>query len=393
MIGSLRDALTVNRLLSQQKIDNNYSDNIDQFIEGVIKQLTNVGYKTERFGLFKCGEYYEGLKVSLKAKDDIGDYIETVLVESNGVAHRMYALNDKYAPYKFAVKNYKKGQGASKFKLVEDEYTIETKYLFKDPQVRAYETLMEAKVPYFLESSVFKKHLELRNLNFNVIEGALSTNKELEVLMYDSNCDIKLESLLSKDDIKSEVLMPIGDYSDIPVFIEAPLSKALRVEAAKFKAKAGIVISKLAKLPLKVINEFRKWDAKLRRAVSDYRKNKDEKTREKVLQDEIVPLLDSFWGWATSIMVAYGALAIPFVGPIAAVLGFVVTKLAFETKDKKVYQRSLKIFDNELEIVAKKLELAQMKNDENAIIALTKAKQALSDEREKHLQRTSSLFN
>ncbi len=113
----------------------------------------------------------------------------------------------------------------------------------------------------------------------------------------------------------------------------------------------------------------------LKDTLAEIRNEKDENIREDAINNKLFPKIDKYLNNSKSVLWGIGGGIL--LGPVFGVIAAIVASIMYESKRKKTYERALQVFKDEEAIIDKKIELATMKNDDKAIIALMRSKQKI----------------
>lgn len=139
----------------------------------------------------------------------------------------------------------------------------------------------------------------------------------------------------------------------------------------------GRGVEKVKRLPRVFYDEMKKIMATIRTFLVSYRRAKDDELKEKVINDEFVPILDNSLKWIIGGATTYGSIfvlgAAPLVGLLAGAMATVIKKI--DDKDKR--ERALVIIKNELAILEEKINDSRNSDDRQAKYAMMRTKMEL----------------
>lgn len=153
--------------------------------------------------------------------------------------------------------------------------------------------------------------------------------------------------------------------------------QAVRLKADALYDKGGDLIKKSFGSIGNAIKQIPTLLKRLTKIFSEYKKTQKIRAREKMLNDEIIPILKTVSAILTgSVTLAAGWYFInPFIGALAGIITFVV-----KYKLNKIEEDTIKRFIvDEMEIIDIKVEQARSKGDDQAVIKLTRLKKELAE--------------
>ena len=109
----------------------------------------------------------------------------------------------------------------------------------------------------------------------------------------------------------------------------------------------------------------------------EWRKAKDDALREKVINDEFIPILDNSMQWLVGAATGFGIYFLVTANPLIAILGGYGAKVIKGVHDAKTRERVLKMIKDELEIIDEKINDAKNSDDRKKKYALMRIKQSL----------------
>lgn len=136
----------------------------------------------------------------------------------------------------------------------------------------------------------------------------------------------------------------------------------------------GRGVEKTKRLPRVFYDEMKKIMATLRTFLVSYRRAKDDELKEKVINDEFVPILDNSLKWIIGGATTYGSIFVmgtaPLVGLLAGAMATVIKKI----DDKEKREKALKIIKDELVILEEKINDSRNSDDRQAKYAMMRTK-------------------
>ena len=115
----------------------------------------------------------------------------------------------------------------------------------------------------------------------------------------------------------------------------------------------------------------------MRRAIVEYRKAKDDDLREKLINDEFIPVIDNGMQWLVGGATAFGIYFLVIANPVIALLGGGVARELKKIHDANVRTRVMKMIKDELEVIDEKINDAKSSDDRKQKYALMRIKQSL----------------
>lgn len=169
-----------------------------------------------------------------------------------------------------------------------------------------------------------------------------------------------------------------GHYMD-DNFIEVIDERARQREYAEADTseKVGRAVEKAKRIPRQIIEKGKKIMSSLRRAIVEYRKAKDDDLREKLINDEFIPVIDNGMQWLIGGATTFGIYFLVVANPVIALLGGGVARELKKIHDAKVRTRVMRMIKDELEIIDEKINDAKSSDDRKQKYALMRIKQSL----------------
>lgn len=220
-----------------------------------------------------------------------------------------------------------------------------------------------------IEGNVYKDKFDIDTLN---------STKGRYLLMYDNRT--YTDKLMEGQPITIQVLSDTQiDYSGLYMdedFVEPGDARAVYAEANTANA-VGRTIEKAKSIPKNIIEKADKLISKIREVAVEFRRADDDKLRERIINDEFVPILDNSLKYIIGGVTAYGLYFFGIANPLMAVLGGLGAKQLKQIRDKERREKALKMIKDELEILDEKINDAKSRDDRKEKYALMRIKQNL----------------
>ena len=142
-------------------------------------------------------------------------------------------------------------------------------------------------------------------------------------------------------------------------------------------SKVGRALERGKQIPKNIIEQGRKLAGKIREFFVEFRKADDDALREKIINDEFVPILDNSMQYLIGGATAFGIYFLVVANPLIAVLGGLGAKTLKKMRDKERREKALKMIKDELEVIDEKIADAKNSDDRAQKYALMRIKQNL----------------
>lgn len=159
-------------------------------------------------------------------------------------------------------------------------------------------------------------------------------------------------------------------------FIEACDERMAYAEANTAR-KVGRVVEKAKQIPRQVIDKGKEIASKIREVLVEFRRADDDALRERIINDEFVPILDNSMKWLIGGATSFGLYFLVAANPIIALLGGFGAKKLKEIRDTERREKALKMIKDELEVIDAKIADAKNNDDRQQKYALMRIKQNL----------------
>lgn len=174
-------------------------------------------------------------------------------------------------------------------------------------------------------------------------------------------------------EVYQEMYSVLGPYiinPEVDLFSEG-IDLSIGISKLKRKAKRvpKDIIEKLIKFRRKAQSLLEEYSNVITKEWADYRKEKRDKMREKVINDEVIPFLDEVVEWfGTAVITGAGYVVAGLIlGPVATLIATVAigiaTKTVLKERKRKRRKAAIKILEHEIEMVEEKIQDARNRND------------------------------
>lgn len=156
-----------------------------------------------------------------------------------------------------------------------------------------------------------------------------------------------------------------------------PYDQVMAYAEANTAKKAGRVIEKAKRIPSRIIDKGKELASKIRTVLVEFRRADDDTLRERIINDEFVPILDNSMQWLIGGATSFGLYFLVAANPLIALLGGLGAKQLKNIRDRERREKALKMIKDELEIIDEKIADAKNKDDRQQKYALMRIKQNL----------------
>ena len=207
--------------------------------------------------------------------------------------------------------------------------------------------------------------------NDNIIIGKIaeSNNTDLRMVLYKSDkkdiythtFEITEHTAISESGCRAYPVNSV--YNDPELVHKVNIYEATKM-ARKINRKAKKGISKLADAPVKFMREMQDLDKKLRRGITNMRRAREQRYKEQILNDEVLPVADEMFRLFISGLTTVGLGMI--AGPAGALMGAAVSFLInaiLKANFKNRREICIKILDDQIAQAESEIEDARSEND------------------------------
>lgn len=196
-----------------------------------------------------------------------------------------------------------------------------------------------------------------------------------DIIAYDNRTYLdKIDGPITVELLADSEISFNGFYMDEDV--EEPNDKFVYSEASSATA-VGRTINKVKRLPYTIKEELSSIVSKIRNYLVEHKRLKDDKLREKLINDEFVPILDGSLKWLLSGATTYGMIFVVGVGPIFGILGGAIVYIIKSIKDNDDKKRVTRTIQDELDIIDEKINDSRNSDDRQKKYAMMRMKKSL----------------
>jgi len=196
-----------------------------------------------------------------------------------------------------------------------------------------------------------------------------------DILLYDNRT--YLDKIAGEIDISvlsdSEISFN-GFYMDEDLEEKRDTMMLAEFTSATSLGRAG---NKVKRLPFATLEEMKKKMSTIRNFLVQYKKAEDDALREKLINDEFVPILDNSMKWLISGTVTFGGIFVLGAGPLLSLLAGVIALVVKNEKDKENRNRVTRMIQDELSLVDEKINDARNSDDRAQKYNLMRIKKSL----------------
>ncbi|MGL5312441.1 MAG: hypothetical protein ACRC92_04235 [Peptostreptococcaceae bacterium] len=164
-------------------------------------------------------------------------------------------------------------------------------------------------------------------------------------------------------------------FSEVECTYHTDSHMFLELEMDIVASKAG---RKLSSIPKGAYEGFKRFSSKARGIVKGYRRYRDDRLREKLINDEIIPFFDEIFEWLFTGVLTYGSTFVTFINPVMSLVIFLVTKTIMNVRTKARKEIALSVLKQEIAICEEKINDARIANNNQAKYALMRIRDELS---------------
>lgn len=218
-----------------------------------------------------------------------------------------------------------------------------------------------------LKDSFVKSEIDFEKINDSRFKLVLQDARTYTDKLMDSDTFPITISLLNQDQV-------VHSGIDFDTVVVEKRDLVIPYNEADTSTAIGRGIEKTKRLPRVFYDEMKKIMATIRTFMVSYRRAKDDELKEKVINDEFVPILDNSLKWIIGGATAYGSIfvlgAAPLVGLLAGAMATVIKKM----DDKEKREKALKVIKDELVILEEKINDSRNSDDRQAKYAMMRTK-------------------
>ena len=120
---------------------------------------------------------------------------------------------------------------------------------------------------------------------------------------------------------------------------------------------------KVLAVPEEFAKRVKESNTRLRTFVANWRRAHDDNLREKLYNDEYIPLIDDIFEILISGAVGYGAVAIGLVNPLVGVVLTIATFIFANWRQREDRKRIIELLDDKINLLGEEIEDARIEND------------------------------
>lgn len=198
------------------------------------------------------------------------------------------------------------------------------------------------------------------------------------LLLYDNR--EYLDCIMDTEPIYVRVLADTEiDYNGLYMNSEdiEPCDEYMKYNELSTASKVGRALERGKQIPKQVIEQGRKLASKVREVLVEFRRADDDTLRERIINDEFVPLLDNSMQYLIGGATSFGLYFLVAANPLIALLGGLGAKTLKKMRDKSRREKALKMIKDEIEVIDEKIADAKNADDRAQKYALMRIKQNL----------------
>ncbi|MFW6001976.1 MAG: hypothetical protein ACOCQD_01405 [archaeon] len=230
-----------------------------------------------------------------------------------------------------------------------------------------------------------------KHFDIEVKEGELvgeaymfSPDEESDELVTIEYAESYIENIMvGLEEVFGESYIVEKDITDNEIIHDLIQNEVIYGEGAlgDFKHQLRKIKRTTTKLPKKVFTQLKKFKTKAEHLISNYRRNKRDNLKEKLINDEVIPFLDELLEWFVSLATGYGVFAVVTINPILAIIVGILTStvLKYKMHDRTVKRKELamKILKDEIDMLEENIQDARSENDRKARDTMKRMKKNL----------------
>ncbi|MGL6131597.1 MAG: hypothetical protein ACRCZ9_08305 [Fusobacteriaceae bacterium] len=255
------------------------------------------------------------------------------------------------------------------YKMVQEKNILKYLGLEKNPHFRKFQPIIidDDKI-LAVENGIFKKLdiSEFVSIDIKIVLVEKDECEAFSIHALDDRDTPHYGSMYSEVKLESgESLFVSGDNHEF-LYVEGMLDN-VDIKAKK----AG---RSMSRLPTKALDKVSSFVSKFRELYRRYKQNRDDKFREQLINDEIIPFFDEVFTWLATAAVIYGSHILLALNPIMTILAGAITKIFLSRRTRKRKEIALMFLKKEIEIIDEKVNDARNANNNQAKYALMRIK-------------------
>lgn len=191
---------------------------------------------------------------------------------------------------------------------------------------------------------------------FHVFEEELLGNADIiegYFLVDTSAYSRQIDTIISESNVAREIKKRTTDEAN-PTKIGRELEKAVDSDVGARRAAA---------VPATFSKRVTELNRKLRGFIANWRRSHDDNLREKIYNDEYIPLVDDVFELLISGAVGYGSVAIGLVNPLVGIILGISTFIFANWRQKEDRKRVLELLDDKIQLLGEEIEDAKLDSD------------------------------
>lgn len=128
------------------------------------------------------------------------------------------------------------------------------------------------------------------------------------------------------------------------------------------------------RIPVAILDKMSDYISKFRGLYRSYKQSRDDKLREQLINDEIIPFFDEIFEWLATVCVTYGTYSLAVINPVMSLVAGFLTKMVLNKRTKDRKKLALMFLKREIAIVDEKIDDAKSANNTQAKYALMRIK-------------------
>lgn len=163
----------------------------------------------------------------------------------------------------------------------------------------------------------------------------------------------EIDTLLTEANVAREIRKNTTDKAN-PNIVGREASKAVDIDRGGQKVLA---------LPETFVKKVKELNVRLRTFIANWRRCHDDNLREKLYNDEYIPLVDDIFEILISGAVGYGAVAIGLVNPLVGVVLTITVFIFANWRQREDRKRIIELMDDKINLLGEEIEDARIEND------------------------------
>lgn len=231
------------------------------------------------------------------------------------------------------------------------------------------------------ESNVMVASILKNTFGSHTIDFAkINDNEDMKLVLKDERT--YLDKLMPADLFPIEIKVLQGDNIslggiDFDTEVIENRDKYNPYAEADTSTAGGRALEKTKRIPRQFYDQMKKIMATIRTFLVNYRKVKDDELKEKVINDEFVPILDNSMKWLMGGATGLGLYFVIGVSPLISLLGSVTVTVIKKIDDKQKREKALALIKQEITVLDEKINDARNSDDRQQKYALMRIRMEL----------------